>query len=589
MADGTSQNLAAYIEAFDSLGGAAIEGMLATGVAYGRNPIAERYPDAGALRNGICTGEPVAIGSLFCILAKHDDGSASQDVGLAILHDAALTADDQLVLTTIRELVYYDDEDTFRAIMPFAVNRPAGGWLTIDDCPVASRAQIACDYLESHLSMVADAPLRWPTLDAPSDAEIPADDPDGFEADHDVLRRLYPDADERTRQRMRTIARDWFERASNVRGRRRAMYALAEMGDVDAAWTLAELADEQLRNLGFHLLMKHDPWACLSRYGTHLARAERDAAGDARHQSLRRSMTTNRGELAICELGDGNVWLIHRDCERWRVGDLDPTTGTWSRRGFFDHAAETGDVQQITASVAKSARGRYRGLVYVDRFAEEHRLYVHVVPPDGETEVEVAVAHSRAELDTQLGTKPRRRPAANKPTTTAKPRAVAKPRRPLNKARYEQREVERAEGASEGRVAVPGHKHVGLYDTDQERVICAPPGAVEIAAAGDEAVAWVVEKLPGHSGVARGDYEWRIEIWPLDGECAATAHVIGARQVIEWYWPGSVSCAKRNKYRIIVLTCISEDDRLRLYVVRRPDGTFVETRERAEADRLAKW
>ena len=152
-------------------------------------------------------------------------------------------------------------------------------------------------------------------------------------------------------------------------------------------------------------------------------------------------------------------------------------------------------------------------------------------------------------------------------------------------ARYQVREVGRGPSASEGKLAVSGHRHHALVDAATGEVLFAPPGAVALGMSRDLAtlVSWRVERRPDASGVGRGDYDWIVERYRWPERALASRHVVAARTLIEWHTPGHLVVPADGGDRLVVLTAHSEDATAKLYVVSRRDGTVGETEDRDEA------
>jgi hypothetical protein len=193
------------------------------------------------------------------------------------------------------------------------------------------------------------------------------------------------------------------------------------------------------------------------------------------------------------------------------------------------------------------------------------------------------VAKSQDEVKGQLGraTRPRA-PPRQPPPPKPPPEPKKKPKRP-----YSVRTVGSQSSSQEGVLSVLGYDVVGLFDADGETLLFAPPDAVAIAPVKDRVLSWRVTKRAGASGVARGDYDWTLEVYAWPRKELVGAHVVTSRDVIAWCWPLELRCPKASGHRVAALHCRSEDYRDCVYVVMHRDGRFTELRDRAEALRVA--
>jgi hypothetical protein len=243
---------------------------------------------------------------------------------------------------------------------------------------------------------------------------------------------------------------------------------------------------------------------------------------------------------------------------RWEFGRFDADARAWIDQGEVDFECEQGQLRSFELSFHKRARDRWFIIDYRDDGAEPRRVYV-CRGDDGER---WRVASSLAELEGEPSKSAAKSPKQREP------------------ARYEVRSIGRSRGARAGRVAVAGHELVGVYDLRRRKLVLTPPDAVKIALAGEHAIVWAMRKRPRRSGVSREDYNWVIETWALDGDSPQSSYTVQDRDSIAWCWPTGITCAARTGYRLVTLSCRSEDYSTRIYIARRPDDSYFETHER---------
>lgn len=535
--------------------------------------------------------------ALHAALTTPDSPASLREAGLSVLADPELHADAELVLAALRGLIHEPDPEVFRRLLPFAAHRWAGGWLPFEASPCPERGALLAEWLrEAAPNMVAE-PFAWPRLDSPhSDGSadaIPEADA-GPTMVRAMVERLWPGLGDDDRAALRAIARTRYDRAASVRAREEAARLLLTLGDIDLLPELRESAFEPLRELGVATWLARDLEAAVAELGSLLVEPPRDPRDEQRKASLERVLARSESLalgldprtnlLVVCQIG-GPIGGQGSD-HRWQLGRFDPAAREWVGRMTLERGPESLEfppARRPQLRFAKSAKHGAFVVEYQDRTGE---LLRHHFGPASDP-----WRHGSRAADLSGASKPAAKPkpvAEPEPAPPAKPAPAAKPKRPAKPARYEVRRVGRGPSAHEGRVAVPGQHHVGVYDHEREAIVLTPPDAVLIAIAGDHAVVWASRRRPGCSGVARGDHDWIVEIWALTGEGPLASHTVADRELIAWCWPDKLTCAARTRHRIIRLSCRSEDDRVDLYLVRNEPQTgsgtaWLETRDRARA------
>jgi hypothetical protein len=141
-------------------------------------------------------------------------------------------------------------------------------------------------------------------------------------------------------------------------------------------------------------------------------------------------------------------------------------------------------------------------------------------------------------------------------------------------------EVGRGDPASEGKIAVSGARHYALFSCDDETTApFAPPESVALGMTVDETtlLSWRVTRRPGVSGIARGHYQWTLEIYAWPATTLIDSHVVTAQEVIAWCTPVALEVPAVDGKLVVVMRARSEDSQQRVTIVRGEDGSFSET------------
>jgi hypothetical protein len=149
------------------------------------------------------------------------------------------------------------------------------------------------------------------------------------------------------------------------------------------------------------------------------------------------------------------------------------------------------------------------------------------------------------------------------------------------------REVGKGPDASEGKIAVSGQKHYGVFD-ENARLLFAPPesAAIGMTADGKTLVSWRVATLPGASGVARGHHRWTLELYAWPGGALTASHVVQSQEMIDGFSPGwiEVPPGRDDGALVVLLRAFNEDARCDLTITRLADGTVGEKTDTVWAD-----
>jgi len=152
---------------------------------------------------------------------------------------------------------------------------------------------------------------------------------------------------------------------------------------------------------------------------------------------------------------------------------------------------------------------------------------------------------------------------------------------------WEVKKTGQAPSSSQGKIATSGHDHVGLFERDASTPCFVPELAVALAMSPEERTlyAWRVEKRPGASGIARGDYDWSLDRyrWP-SGERYAS-HVLTTRKTIEWCWPTRLDAPLEGDGRMVGFRARCEDYVQCVWVV----DVGAEIRETNSLDEARAW
>lgn len=140
-----------------------------------------------------------------------------------------------------------------------------------------------------------------------------------------------------------------------------------------------------------------------------------------------------------------------------------------------------------------------------------------------------------------------------------------------------------------GVVAVGGNDCMAVFDTKRSLPVLSPNNTIAFVMlpSEQEVAGWRVEKKADTSGIARGDYDWWLDLYawpPTRADAMPTlSYKVSDYELITWFWPVNIVSAKSHHGRIIELKCGSEEGMCSLFLVRTDTELWRETRDRKEA------
>lgn len=535
-----------------------------------------------ALKNA----EPTAVGCLLALAVKRRE--LFRPLGLQVLATPELHGDEYVVLECLRGLIDYDDETVFRAILPFCVRSWAGGWLDFASCPFSRRGEVLIEFFNRD----DRADIQWSKIGEPASDPPPAGD---WGRCGEMLTDTFVEASPDVRQGLCKAGNRLFQQAATQAMRMQLADALARMGESTPCLELCESSLERLREQGCHVALSYFARDFVERLGGIFT------ATDERSRLIRQSFDKSRRHLCAPLVdSEGRLIIIYQP-RRWEPGNVygenvicnvsliwfDPKTGQQRHEVIAPACFET----QHSALSSIDGCGASVILVEVRISGQTMRYYVGFDADD-----RLQIASSKKDIKARLSRpKATRKTAAAKstpvpppvplPSQAAEPSAAQPtPKKPSTRAPFEVTEVGRDRSSSEGKIAVSGHRHLGVVDTASDKLHFAPPRSVAIALGDSSLVSWRIERRDGASGVGRGDYDWIIEVYSFPTEPRfLRGYTIRARDTVAWCWPDSISLPKAQRGRLVAMKARSEDFSATVFVVLHDDGTFSETLDRQVA------
>ncbi len=187
----------------------------------------------------------------------------------------------------------------------------------------------------------------------------------------------------------------------------------------------------------------------------------------------------------------------------------------------------------------------------------------------------------------------RRREETARRTARAAKRRAARPPSPFLAPNgipdeLEVRKVGRSPSSSEGRVSVSGDDHYALFEPKAPSPLFAPPESVALGMSADRSrlYSWRVTKQEGRSGIARGHYDWILEVYAWPAKTLEASHTVQERKTIEWYVADHIVVRPAAQGEIVELRGNSEDDVSKTFLLVEADGGI---RETSDVNEVSEW
>lgn len=214
--------------------------------------------NAKQLERRLLRGEESALVAVLSALYQGGAKQAARTLAEAVLACPKLHSQASLVLEAAQQLITWPDESAFRAVLPFAFIRWAGGGVSLSESPFPRRVSVTLQYLQTNPPRYA-AFRRWPKLGSrPLRDRIDADE-DGDAIRVRQLVELIPAALDADRAALAVFVSQAFERAATPRMRYFSALGLARLGKHARLRPLVDDADWAIRRLAVELALQRNP------------------------------------------------------------------------------------------------------------------------------------------------------------------------------------------------------------------------------------------------------------------------------------------------------------------------------------------